>query len=339
MAMIVDDSGFQYKSDLTDYQSGGELLYPELLGPPIAANYDLLSIKTEQTEYPTQQLQPQTELLTYSGQVIDAESGQPVPGATVIFLYQGGNIGQAVADKYGIFTIKSGLQPDIIRISSVGYQTFDFPWQQSASFELIKDYKTQEEVIVKSTKPKQNNTWLLLLLIPLILSKKKAGVKTVGELKATDVWPWVIIAAAFLGWKLIYTLLQDLGIFLSKEDKNVRDELRNSESPFSPTFWQKGPTGTLLLYEATAQKFVYDIYHALGFWHDDFDTIYGIFQTMKTKSQVSYLADKFQKRYNVGLLSFLNDGNSTLSLPWDGLRNSNLSKIIDLVNSLPDYKP
>lgn len=341
MAMIVTDYGLQQDTNLTDYQSGSELLYPELLGPPIAANYDYLSIKTDPNQYanggivrtPPQIME--TDLQVYSGQVIDAASGQPVPNATVIFLYQGGQIGEAVANSQGIFSIKSGIQPDIIRISSVGYKTFDFPFSQSSLFELVQDVKTMQDVTVTSTK--SNKAWLLLLLIPLVLAQKKKGISTIGELKTTNVWPYLLIAAGILGWSIINKLLIKLGIFVSPEQKKVYEEISNPESAFSPSYWVNAPAGSRLITEANVQSYCYDIYHALGFWRDNFDTIFGIFQKLQTKSMVSYLADKFQQRYNVGLLGFLNDGNSTLSLPWDGLTGSHLKQLIDYVSLLPNY--
>ena len=145
----------------------------------------------------------------------------------------------------------------------------------------------------------------------------------------------IAIVAMFL---ITRAVLIKLGVLKSKEQKQREKEVANPNSPFSPLFWQKAPSGSKIITEAVVQKYIYDIYHALGFWHDDFDTIMGTFRKLATKSQVSYMADKFYQRYKVDLLSFLNDGNSTLSLPFDGLTNAHVTQIINYVNNLPKYK-
>ena len=56
---------------------------------------------------------------------------------------------------------------------------------------------------------------------------------------------------------------------------------------------------------------------------------------MKTKANVSYLADIFSQAYNEDLLTFLTDGGGIL--PWDGLSETHLKTITDLVAALPSH--
>jgi hypothetical protein len=92
----------------------------------------------------------------------------------------------------------------------------------------------------------------------------------------------------------------------------------------------------LLIRVATAQEYAKTIHGAFTVFQDDFNAIMSVFSQLKTQSQISFLSDVFSKMYKEDLLSFLTDGGGIL--PWDGLSDTNLEKLTDLVNKLPKYK-
>ncbi len=79
------------------------------------------------------------------------------------------------------------------------------------------------------------------------------------------------------------------------------------------------------------------IYDALGYFTDDEAAILGVFRSLKTQSQVSYLSDSFYQRYNISLLDFLQRGKNQYN-PASGLNSEELNTIIQIVNNLPKYK-
>jgi hypothetical protein len=56
------------------------------------------------------------------------------------------------------------------------------------------------------------------------------------------------------------------------------------------------------------------------------------FKKLQYKTQVSYLADKWQQQKGSDFLSFLGNGGGIL--PWDGLSTEHLSALINYVNTL-----
>lgn len=147
----------------------------------------------------------------------------------------------------------------------------------------------------------------------------------------------LIAGAAVFGIVVIRRIMIKLGVLEGKGGQAVQNELANPNSPWKPTFYRSAPRGTtiLLITNATANAYAKTIHDAFTLTQDDFNAIQSVFSKLKTKSQVSYLAEVFSNRYNEDLLAFLGDGGGIL--PWDGLSDKNLATITDLVKSLPQY--
>ena len=115
-----------------------------------------------------------------------------------------------------------------------------------------------------------------------------------------------------------------------------QQNLSPNENPFNPNFFRYAPAGSLLLTRAQAEKLANDIFDALGYWYDDEAKIYGVFRSLKTKSQVSFLSDVFNQLHKLDLLEFLRKGKGVM--PETGLNDTELSEVIGIVNRLPKYK-
>jgi hypothetical protein len=101
---------------------------------------------------------------------------------------------------------------------------------------------------------------------------------------------------------------------------------------FSPDFWKKGGSGTLLLTVASAQEICKRLYKAKGFLWDDQDVIFAIFKTFKTKSQVSFVTMHFANMYNKDLPKYILGGN----LDTEGAYE--LAQIKKIVDPLPNFR-
>ena len=132
--------------------------------------------------------------------------------------------------------------------------------------------------------------------------------------------------AAGLYFGVFDPILKALGVKDSAEDKKAKD-LGNAEA-FNPSYWRTGGAGTLVITDAGARAYAKVIYDSHGFFNDDEDKVRGVFRQLRTKSQVSYLADKFYQIYNKGLFDYLKTF----------LGSSDLSAISDIVRNLPNFK-
>jgi hypothetical protein len=147
---------------------------------------------------------------------------------------------------------------------------------------------------------------------------------------------------------IIKPILEKLG--LEKTPEQVKDEEEkkqastNLESPFSPRYWReelktKGNIQALTTKAKT--QFAAIIYASLnrGYLGDDFAAIIGVFRQLKYKTQVSDLADFFQKKYQLDLYKTLDDGVRRVIDRFtpgnrSGLSSSEMSQIIQIVNNL-----
>jgi hypothetical protein len=151
----------------------------------------------------------------------------------------------------------------------------------------------------------------------------------------------LIYAGAFaLGYfGVIRPILKKIGIVKSREDILVNDQtnLPNNVNPFSTAFYKYGGAGAILLKNSVADQYCKTIYNAMGWVYDDEAAIYSVFRSLKTQSQVSYLAERFKTIYKLDLLEFLKRGKNQFNAA-SGLNSEELSIIINIVNKLPKYK-
>lgn len=134
---------------------------------------------------------------------------------------------------------------------------------------------------------------------------------------------------------VIKPTLETLGI-IDNADVKANKLAEVNENAWKPTFWQQAPSGALLITDAAVTNFTKLIGDAFGVLWDNYDTVMGVFQQMKTKSQVSYFADRFQELKGKGLYQFISGGNGGI-FPWDGLSSKHLAAINAYVSSLPNY--
>ena len=90
-----------------------------------------------------------------------------------------------------------------------------------------------------------------------------------------------------------------IGKFLNKITGGESEEEKANKqfgqnSMWNPNTWKKAVKGTLLLKREQAKKFAADIANAWGIFNDDEEAIYNVFRQLKTKAQVSEVADFYQ---------------------------------------------
>jgi hypothetical protein len=132
-----------------------------------------------------------------------------------------------------------------------------------------------------------------------------------------------------LGWYAVSNVLQALGIIKS-DQAAANDAQLLPGTPFSPTFWDEYKGKKLLLTEGAADAYAQDIYNSVhALWFNEPSVFISIMQSMKTKTQVSFLCFRFALRYGKSLLSYLSEY----------LTPSQIAVGTAIANALPNYLP
>jgi len=150
-----------------------------------------------------------------------------------------------------------------------------------------------------------------------------------------------IVAVAYFG--IIRPILQKIGISKTQEEREGEEAIKTATTggrktnPWDPNFYNV--PGALLIRMADAIQRADRIYNCSApnyFYQDDEGCITGQITSLKTQSQVSFLAKVFQDKYKTNLLLFLQKGRT--SAPWAGLSDSELAAVLQNVANKPKYK-
>ena len=156
-----------------------------------------------------------------------------------------------------------------------------------------------------------------------------------SELKTESIL--IVAGVGLLVWaiyKPIRELFNTFGITQSKTEQSVqKTQSSGIKSPFSPLYWKQFRNAKLLtIANATAKAKA--IEESIGYIQlkPDYNRILAIFKTLQYKTQVSFLAQRFQELFKTDLLEYLRTGKSN-RLVQNALNNNQLKTIIDLVNN------
>lgn len=281
------------------------------------------------------------------GKVIDIDTGKGVPGATVTlasadFLSLG--VG-AAADSSGNYTINNDkvVQGTNVIATSVGYNQAGYKLLSSnatINIELEKDYQELPGVVVKP-KPKLNKVALgigaaaLLLLATKNKAKKKISGIFPGGPIMDSIMPVILIGGMYIVIRYGPDILEKFGLKQSKDEKDTEDAVSDPGSYWDPSFWKKGPTGTFVLQPNEVKDFLTLLKWAFGMFNDDEAAVINAFKTLRTQSQLSYLADQFQQANGKRLADWLYKD----SWPNDRLSLSEMAEINTYISKLPKFKP
>lgn len=127
----------------------------------------------------------------------------------------------------------------------------------------------------------------------------------------------IILAVALLF--LIYKAFTKFGILKSSDE--IKGDKISNLSAFSPLYYKK--SGGTLLKHAAAKQYAEQLYEAKGFLHDSDEQAISVFRNLKSKSQVSQIADVFNLLYKKDLATYLNF-----------MDDDNRAKVYDLVKRL-----
>lgn len=167
----------------------------------------------------------------------------------------------------------------------------------------------------------------------LLLQQKK---KKVGKLSMSDIGPIAMIGVGVLGFTFFKQLMEKLGIWDSKDNKELDEAAIDPNSAWSPTFWQNKPANEAWSYAITqsvANGYANEIYNAFGAFNDCEECAKAVIKRLRTKANLSFLAWCFSNVYGQDLLSFLRGG----YWPQDRLSDADVNELNNYIKNLPNY--
>jgi hypothetical protein len=138
-------------------------------------------------------------------------------------------------------------------------------------------------------------------------------------------------------------ILKKLGLATGSETNAVNQALTapDDSNPFKPGYLnavlrQHPGVPIKIKTEYGLQSLYNTFYSGFGYLFDDEDKINSVFLQMASKAQVSQFADYVQKKTGQDLLTFMKRGINSMNAA-SGLNDTEISKIIDIVNKKPIY--
>jgi hypothetical protein len=162
--------------------------------------------------------------------------------------------------------------------------------------------------------------------------------KTVGESVVQKPIQWLIVAGVvgYFG----YQLLKDL-IDTKDEKKKGSAEESSTENPWAfENFlrWEKVPKGTKILTYDQALAKARQVYNALDvIAYENEDIVVGVFTSIPSQTQVAQVAKAFYDNFGKDILTYIKQGNKTLSFFTGGLSDENYQRVINNVARKPKF--
>lgn len=158
------------------------------------------------------------------------------------------------------------------------------------------------------------------------MAKTQIDTKTIVTLGAVGLGIYIL-------YKPIKALFDTFGITQSQTSQAVQQaQTSGAKSPFSPLYWRSFNNAKILT-QANSTAKAKAIYDSITYLGNDYSRILAIFKTLSYKTQVSFLAQKFQALYKKDLLDYLKSGKSN-RLVQNALSDTQVQTIIDLVSKL-----
>ncbi len=257
--------------------------------------------------------------------------------------------GKALSGEFVLIDAQSNMLSQVFKTASDGSYSFTVGWPSesewvnfyapgyhSTVFTTMEVYEQPELLLQVDPSQKQNNNLLPITLAAtaalLLLNKKKK----VGKITTGEVMPYIAIGAGVLGFSFFKQFLEKLGIWDSKDTKDLDADATNPANAWSPAFYHNKPDSTPWTYritDSTAAAYSREIYNAFGPFNDCEECAKAVIKRLRTKSNLSFLAEVFSSIYGQDLLSFLRGGN----WPQDRLSDADVNEINQYVKNLPNY--
>jgi len=184
---------------------------------------------------------------------------------------------------------------------------------------------------------KNENSNLLLALsggaIILLLTKNEKNRKkaVMAKIDADKIMPFVWVGGGLIALSAIKKILTVFGVVDSQDTTDLNQQATNPGSFWNPTYWRQFNNFSYVIDYNTAANLVDKITSSFGAFNDNEEQAIGVFKQLRTKANLSYLADVFYQIEGEDLLTYLRGG----IWPQDRLSDSDVNAINSFIQKLP----
>jgi hypothetical protein len=165
---------------------------------------------------------------------------------------------------------------------------------------------------------------------------EQGGPETISESVAKRPIQWLIVAGV-----VAYAASKLVGKISASEKRDTQAETGSFDNPWAfNNFleWSKVPSTTKVLSYQDALGRARQVYNALNVVvYENEDVVVGVFTSLPSKIQVAQVAKAFYDNYGKDILTYIQEGNKTLSFWTGGLSAQNYQRIIDNVARKPKF--
>lgn len=260
--------------------------------------------------------------MTVSIFITDAKTGKPIVGNITVLDGQGNILLGPSPSSTTNYTDLQYLQPgQLIKVDAKGHE-----------FMIMEvSGMVDGEIYEFSLNPTGNKVLPIAAAVAaaLLLSRKK---KRVGAIEKKDIELIAIAGAGLIGFGFLRQLLEKLGIWDSKDTKDLNQTSTDPGSFWNPNYWRNFTSYSYAITQSTAAQWCKEIYDAFGAFNDCEECAITVFKRCRTKANASFLCYVFGLQYGQDLLTFLRGG----WWPQDRLSDADVATINNYVKNLPD---
>ena len=274
---------------------------------------------------------------------IKDENGLPLEGVEVRITFpdhsedsvfitpQNGGYGLFYFDSFNVVGTK-------LYLSKPGYQNFDIGLDTLFSDYFVDESDNNPVNEFNFVLTKKSGALLPILLgSGLLIIAANNEKKKVGAVEKTDILNiGLVIGGGFLlfkGINILNSLFDFLGLSKSKETQSLDFSSSDPNSFWNPNFWRQFSSFTYAITEPQAQQIINQLKDAFGYFNDDESAAISALKTLRTQSNLSFLAWEFSKTDNQDLLTWLRGD----SFPNDRLSDSEVYSLHQYFSNLPSH--
>jgi hypothetical protein len=214
-------------------------------------------------------------------------------------------------------------------------QLFLFAAPGFASFVSSANELENDNVIeLEKDNDLSGNSFILVAGVAgLLLFKNQKNKKTViAKIDTKEIGPVLWIGGGLIAFMALKKVLTLFGIIDSQATTDLNNQSTNPQSFWNPTYYKNFSSYSYAIDTTTAQQYVQQILDSFGAFNDNEEQAIAVFHQLKTKANVSFLAEIFYRMTGQDLLTYLRGG----IWPQDRLSDSDVNAINQFLSKLPN---
>lgn len=262
-----------------------------------------------------------------NGSIVDRNTGDVLQNCTIAKYSDNELVSDPIQVKNGNFSIDVSTDPNTYFIFNCpGYAML-----KATTSEIISFGGSNYNAFLTPVTANMGEKILPVAagLVLVLMTQRKN--KSVGKLETKDVFPYLLIGGALVVSGILKKILTGLGVYTSADTTALDHAATDPGSFWNPTYYKNFTSYTYSIDRAGANNLVEQITDAFGAFNDCEECVIAVFRQLKTKSEVSYLADVFYQNTGNDLLTYLRGG----SWPEDRLSDTDVNTINEFVSKLP----